>query len=144
MKGIDEKRLVETFLELLKINGPTLAERPVADYLKKIFSGLDCEIEEDKAEAEIGGNCGNLLVRMEGKDPKAPGLIFSAHLDTILPTDKLQVIEQDGVFSSDGTTILGADARAGVAESVELARCMTRVTSHWGHSHAWPQDEQVR
>ncbi len=125
MSGIDEKRLVETFLELLKINGPTLGERPVADYLKGIFSGLGCEIEEDEAEAAIGGDCGNLLVKMPGKDPKAPGLIFSAHLDTILPTDKLKVVEQDGVFSSDGTTILGADDRAGVAEIVELARALS-------------------
>lgn len=117
--------MIQTFRELLKINGPTLFERPVADYLKGIFSGLGCETEEDEAEAAIGGNCGNLLIRMRGLDPEAPGLIFSAHLDTILPTDKLKVIEKGGAFYSDGVTILGADDRAGVAAMVELARTLS-------------------
>ncbi len=122
--GIDEERLVETFRELAKINGPSRAERPVADYLRRACSRIGLEVEEDGAAAEIGGDCGNLLVRIPGRDPGRPGLIFSSHLDTILPTEKLEVVEKDGVFYSGGETILGADNRAGVAVLLEIARIL--------------------
>lgn len=121
---MDEKRLIKTFLELLKINGPPLKEKPVADYLRKELGDLGLEVKEDGAARALGGNCGNLLVGMPGGNPQAPGLIFSAHLDTIFPTDKLRVIEEKGIFYSDGSTILGADNRAGVAVILELARVM--------------------
>ena len=123
--GLDEDRLVETFRELVKVNGPSLAERPVADYLRRAFSGIGLEVEEDRAAAATGGDCGNLLVRLPGRDTGRPGLIFSSHLDTILPTDNLEVAEKDGVFSSAGETILGADNRAGVAVLLEIARALS-------------------
>ncbi len=121
---IDQERLVETFRELVKINGPSLAERPVADYLRRAFAGIGLEVEEDGAAAGIGGDCGNLLVRIPGRDPGRPGLIFASHLDTILPTGRLELVEKDGVFYSGGETILGADNRAGVAVLLEIARAL--------------------
>ncbi len=123
-RGIDEKRLARTFRELAVINGPSLAERPVADFLKEQFSRLGYTVEEDGAAEAIGGDCGNLLVRIPGKYTSAPGLIIASHLDTILPTDRLRILEKDGVFHSDGTTILGADNRAGVAVMLECARIL--------------------
>lgn len=107
------------------INGRSLSERPVADYLKEQFSHLNLTVEEDEAAAAIGGDCGNLLVRMPGRNASAPGLIISSHLDTILPTEKLKIVEKDGVYYSDGSTILGADNRAGVAVMLECARALT-------------------
>lgn len=119
---IDEKRLVRTFRELVAINGVSFSERPVADYLRRAFFRIGLRVEEDGAAAAIGGNCGNLLVRVPGRDPSAPGLIIASHLDTILPTDRLEVVENEGVFYSRGETILGADNRAGVAVMLEIAR----------------------
>ncbi|MFH1039089.1 MAG: M20/M25/M40 family metallo-hydrolase [PVC group bacterium] len=122
--GIDKKRLEKTFRELAAINGPSLSERPVAVYLKEQFSRIGLPVEEDEAAAAIGGDCGNLVVRLPGRDPAAPGLIIAAHLDTILPTDRLRIVEKNGVFYSDGSTILGADNRAGVAVILECARAL--------------------
>ena len=123
MKRLDEKRLVATFLELVRIDGPTFHERPVADRLVEIFRGLGLKAVEDGSAAAVGGDCGNLLVRLPGP-PRRPGLILVSHLDTILPTRGLKVRESGGVFRSDGTTILGADDRAGVAVMVEVARAL--------------------
>ncbi len=121
---IDEERLVATFRELVKINGPSFAERPVADYLRGAFSRIGLAVEEDGAAAEIGGDCGNLLVRIPGTAAVAPRLIIASHLDTILPTDRLEIVEREGVFYSKGDTILGADNRAGVAVMLEIARAL--------------------
>jgi len=122
--GIDEKRLVRTFLELVEIDGVTFEERPVGDFVKRYFAGLNLPMEEDDAAESIGGDCGNLLVRMPGKNAAARPLIIASHLDTILPTGNLTVVEKEGVFYSDGTTILGADDRAGVAVMLECARSL--------------------
>jgi tripeptide aminopeptidase len=122
--GIDEKRLVRTFLDLVEIDGVTFAERPVAEFVKNYFSDLHLPVEEDDAAESIGGDCGNLLVRIPGNNPSAKTMIIASHLDTILPTEKLNVVEKDGVYYSDGTTILGADDRAGVAVMLECARTL--------------------
>jgi tripeptide aminopeptidase len=119
---IDEERLVKSFRELVAIDGVSFAERPVADYLRKEFSRLGLAVEEDDAAAAIGGDCGNLLVRIPGRAPSAPGLIIASHLDTILPTERLDLVERNGVFYSGGDTILGADNRAGAAVMLEIAR----------------------
>ena len=92
--GIDENRLYRTFLDLVAIDGVTFAERPVAEFVKKYFSDLGLPVEEDEAAEAIGGDCGNLLVRMPGKNPAATPLIFASHLDTVLPTEKLKVVER--------------------------------------------------
>lgn len=119
---IDEERLIRAFRELVLVNGVSFAERPVADYLREEFARLGLPVEEDGAAEKIGGDCGNLLVRIPGRDPSADGLVIAAHLDTILPTERLELVEEDGVFSSAGETILGADNRAGVAVMLEIAR----------------------
>jgi len=122
--GIDEKRLCRTFLDLVAIDGVSFAERPVAEFVKKYFSDLGLTVEEDGAAESIGGDCGNLLVRMPGKNSAARPLIIASHLDTVLPTEKLKVVEKDDIYCSDGTTILGADDRAGVAVMLECARVL--------------------
>ena len=123
-KGMDKNRLCRTFLDLVAIDGVTFAEQAVAEFVKKYFSDLGLTVEEDDAAEAIGGDCGNLLVRMEGENPAAQPLIIASHLDTVLPTEKLKVVEKDGVYYSDGTTILGADDRAGVAVMLECARVL--------------------
>lgn len=119
---IQEDRLIDTFLELVSINAPTFQERPVADYLQRQFSRIGLRVEEDRTNPAGRGDCGNLLIRMPGKDSSSPTIMLAAHLDTILPTEGLKVVERDGVFYSGGDTILGADDRAGVAIILEIAR----------------------
>lgn len=121
---IQEDRLIDTFLELAAINAPTFQERPVADYLQKQFSRIGLRVEEDRTNPAGRGDCGNLLVRMPGKNSSSPTIMLAAHLDTILPTEGLKVVERDGIFYSGGDTVLGADDRAGVAVILEIARVL--------------------
>jgi len=117
---INETRLVESFLDMVKIPSPSFKERQVADYLKKVLEDLGLEVTEDNAGEKIGGNAGNIIGVL-----KAPGkkkLLFSSHMDTVLPCDKINPIVENGIIKTDGTSVLGGDDKAGIAAIIEMLR----------------------
>ena len=120
---IDEKRLLETFLELVRIDGPSKKERDVADYVKGCLADIVDEVIEDDAGPRIGGNAGIVVARIHGAD-QASSLIFATHLDTISSTRGVAPGIVDGYIKSGGRTILGADDRAAIAAVIEFARCL--------------------
>jgi len=111
---INQTKLVNLFLELIKIDGVSLNERAIADHIIKKLHAWKLPVEEDDTAAKINGNCGNLIVRVPGIDDEHP-LLIMAHLDTVTSTAQLKPIIKDGTISSSGDTILGADDRSGVA-----------------------------
>ncbi|MDD2457691.1 MAG: M20/M25/M40 family metallo-hydrolase [Eubacteriales bacterium] len=135
---IDEKRLVELFLRLARLNAPSLDERQVADAVTAELKALGLIVAEDDAASRLGGTTGNLLCRVPANwaiepvpdDDKPAGwvekarqdpLLFSTHLDTVQPCLGKKVhLGSDRIFRSDGTTILGADDLAGVAAVLAL------------------------
>jgi tripeptide aminopeptidase len=50
--------------------------------------------------------------------------LLSAHLDTVQPGKGVTAILTDGVFTSDGTTILGADDKSALAILLEVLRVL--------------------
>jgi tripeptide aminopeptidase len=122
---IKSERLLDLFLNLVKINSPSLNEREVADFIIPQFQALGYEVHEDDAAAKIGGNAGNLYAYKKGSSPNGVNITLSSHIDTVQPTDKLKpVVTEDGIIRSDGTTILGADDKAGVAGILEGLRAV--------------------
>lgn len=119
VEQVNEERLLNLFLELAKINGPSMKEQPVADYLVKALTELGFTLEFDNAHKKFNGEVGNLIAWKEGTDSSIPPLFFSTHMDTVLPTENLKPVIKDGVIYSDGTTILGADDRAALAAYLE-------------------------
>ena len=84
---IKKDRLVENFLDMVKISSPSKNERAMGDYLLKILKELGLEVREDNAGELNGGNCGNIIGIL-----RAPGkkrLLFSAHMDTVVPCEKV-------------------------------------------------------
>lgn len=122
---VDEQRLLDLFIELAKIDGPSGKEQKVADYLKNVLTDLGFTLEFDEAHKEFGGEVGNLIAYKEGTDATIPPLFFSTHMDTVLPTKNLKPVIKDGIIYSDGTTILGADDRAALAAYVEAVRAVS-------------------
>ncbi|MBI3929242.1 MAG: M20/M25/M40 family metallo-hydrolase [Armatimonadetes bacterium] len=120
---VNRNRLVQNFLDLIQVDGPTRAERQVADTIKEQLRSMRLEAQEDDAGRKIGGNTGNLLVKVPANVEGAPRLLFAAHMDTVpLATGVQPTIGDDGVIRSDGTTALGGDNRAGCAEILEAVR----------------------
>ena len=117
--AVDKDRVEKTFLDLLRINSPSKHERGVAGYVKPRLTAMGFEVEEDDAGSKIGGDTGNIIAFKKGMVPNARAIFLCCHMDTVEPTEKLKVKVEDGVVRSDGTTILGADNKAGIAAVIE-------------------------
>ena len=128
---IDKQRLERVLMDLLRINSPSKQERELADYVSAKLASLGFDVEEDDAGAKIGGNAGNVIARKPGTAQGARGLFFCCHMDTVEPTDKLEIVVEGGVIRSDGSTILGADDKAGIAAIIEaLTAIVERGVPH--------------
>ena len=104
---IDQKRLVDSFFQLVRIDSPSMEEEAVAQHLKERLTSIGLNVERD--------SFGNVFAMEEGENP----LLLSAHMDTVEPGRGIKPrIEGDRIVS-DGTTILGGDCKAGIAAILE-------------------------
>ena len=121
---VNKQRLVEEFLELVQIDSETKYEREIADVLKAKFEALGLHVIEDDTTAQTGHGAGNLICTLpatkEGVDP----IYFTSHMDTVVPGKGVKPSIQDGYIVTDGTTILGADDKAGLAAMFEAIRML--------------------
>lgn len=124
LKNNDTGRPLKTFLELVKIASPSLKERAVAIYVTRTLKKLGLKVDEDKAGTAIGGESGNIRAVIKGNKAGARSVLLNAHIDTVKPCDHVKPVIKGGYVYSDGTTILGADNKAGVAVMLEAARIL--------------------
>ena len=115
---IDRNRLAETFQSLVSIDSVSRKEGRLARELAKSLVKLGAETRFDTAGEKVGGDAGNLIARFKG-NVSAPPLLLSAHMDTVEPGKGVTAVLRDGVFTSDGTTILGADDKSALAIILE-------------------------
>lgn len=120
--SVNQQRLVDTFLELTTIEGPTRDERKVADNIKARVEAMGLKAEEDDAGPKIGGNTGNLLVNIPGNVEGAPTLLFASHMDTVPFAVGCKPIIDGDIIRTDGSTALGGDCRAGCSELLEATQ----------------------
>lgn len=124
MKMINQDRLLNEFLELVQIDSETKYEAEIAKALKKKFADLGLEVFEDDTTAQTGHGAGNLICTLpatkEGVDP----IYFTSHMDTVVPAKGVTPLVKDGYVTSDGTTILGADDKAGLAVMLEAIQVL--------------------
>jgi tripeptide aminopeptidase len=107
---VDADRLVNTFLELVAIDSPTGHEEEIGRELTKRFTELGCSVTQD----EIG----NLVAVYSGRGPGT--VLVSTHMDTAGKDVGIKPIVEDGIIKTDGSTILGADDKSGIAGCLEL------------------------
>ncbi len=121
---IRQDRLVEEFMELVQVDSETGHEEEIAEVLKRKFSDLGLSVTEDDSKSRTGHGAGNLIVTMAGTPGvKAPKLFFTCHMDTVAPGKGIQPqLGADGWITSDGTTILGSDDKAGIAVLFEAIK----------------------
>ncbi len=109
--GAGDQGLIDLFLKLVVIDATSRREKRLADFIRSYLAGSGIAIEEDTAGEAEGGDCGNLICRYGGGGQVA----LLAHMDTVSPTADLKPQLLSDRITTDGTTILGADNRAGLA-----------------------------
>lgn len=116
---INSQRLVQRFQALVKIDSLSRQERDVALELEKILTAMGAMISYDTAGEQVGGNCSNLVAKFKGTVDADP-IFLCGHMDTVGPGKGIKVQFEDGIFRSDGTTILGADDKSALAIILEV------------------------
>lgn len=118
---VNKDRLVQDFLDIVRIDSLTLKERAMADFLKNKLTDMGLAVEEDRAGEPHGGAAGNVIGVLEETAEKEPVMLL-AHMDRVTPGEGIKPVIENGVIKSDGTTILGADDGAGIAVILEALR----------------------
>lgn len=78
------------------------------------LEALGLTVVEDGAGKLLGGQTGNLIATLPG-DADLPTVLLAAHMDTVRPGQGVKPrVDEHGVVWSDGTTVLGADDKAGI------------------------------
>jgi len=112
MSTLNKNRLINRFLRYIKVLSPSGQEAEIAKLLKKELRALRLKPYED--------SMGNIFVDLKGDDSSAPCILLNAHMDTVAVNKKIRPRRHHGFITSDGTTILGADNKAGVAIIMEV------------------------
>lgn len=113
---LSKDRLINTFIDLVKISSLSLKEGDFSYFLKSKLEDLGLRVMEDNAGKILGGNSGNLYAYLEGDgDP----ILISAHMDTVSPGENISPKIANGYIVSDGNTILGADDKAAISAIIE-------------------------
>ena len=114
---MNTERLISTFCELVKIPSESPDDQEFISYIDKFL-----KIEGAKTKLDTYGN---LIARFKEKKSKnKTPIAFCCHADTVSPGKDIKPVvdRENGIIKSDGTTILAADDKAGIAEIIEMIR----------------------
>ncbi len=125
---VNRTRLADLFVTLVRIDSVSGKEAKLAAALTEMLGGLGAAVIVDGAGEKAGSDTGNVIARFEGSERNVAPLLFNAHMDTVQPGEGIRPSLVDGVFTSDGTTVLGADDKSALAVIIEALRVI-RETS---------------
>lgn len=114
--AINWDRLLANFVDMLSVDSYYGDEERVAAIIRPALEPLGIRFRQD----EIG----NLIGRWAGRGRSDGLIMLNAHMDTVQPTPNMRpVVDADGV-RSDGSSVLGADDKAGLAAIIEAMRAV--------------------
>lgn len=117
------QRLIDEFFELVQIDSETKHEQIIAPILKSKMEDLGFDVIEDDSAARSGHGAGNLIATLKGTLSNVDTIYFTTHMDTVVPGKGIKPeLREDGYIYSDGTTILGADDKAGIAALFDMVK----------------------
>lgn len=130
---IRPKQVTKTFIDLVKIDSLSGKERKVAAYIIKYLKDLGIKSGRD--------SYGNVIARVSGNGEP---FILSAHMDTVQPGIEIKPIIKKGIIKSDGTTILGADDKAGITAILEAVKeCKKKKLRHRPLELIFTREEEI-
>ena len=123
--GESQLKYVNNLGALLGIYSVSGSETEILQYLDGIMGEMGFLMKYDKV--------GNLYGFRRGNRKDLPKLTFSAHVDTVFyDREKYEVIYgEGGIIRSNGTTILGADDKGGIAAILTILEEMKEYGDMW-------------
>lgn len=122
---VNRARLIQTFVALASIPSPLMKVGEIMVFLRRLIQAeFDFELDFDAAGSNLENyECGNMVFTIPATPNYEyfPPLAVEAHVDTVaVPTDApINIIIEDDIIRTDGTTILGADDKSGIAAILE-------------------------
>ncbi|MBM7660945.1 tripeptide aminopeptidase [Bacillus mesophilus] len=121
---INQERLLQEFLELVQVDSETKFEAEISKVLTEKFTALGVDVFDDETTEVTGHGAGNLICTLQGTKEGVDPIYFTSHMDTVVPGKGIKPSVKDGYVVTDGTTILGADDKAGIAAMLEAIRTL--------------------
>jgi tripeptide aminopeptidase len=119
---INKKRLLQIFIELLKMKSPSKNEKEIVNYVSQKLKNLGLDVSVDRCGTKFGSNAGNIIALYRSKNQSGSSPIFlSAHLDTVsVNGDIIPVIKNGKISNKNKECILGGDDKIAVAAILEV------------------------
>lgn len=144
------EKVEEKFLRYVRVDTPSDEDNfdntPSTQCQWKLAELLCAELKAMGLEAEISDNA-YVYSHIPANCDAAASVGFIAHMDVVSQPKGYGVnpVIKDGVIYSDGTTILGADDKAGVAEIMALAEYLAEhpEVKHGKIGIAFTPDEEI-
>lgn len=114
---MNSDRMIKTFCELVKIPSESPDDKEFIAYMEKLLN-------KEGGKTHID-SFGNLIAKFPAKNSQSKeSVLFCCHGDTVKPGKNIKPVvdKGKGIIHSDGTTILAADDKAGIAEVLEMLR----------------------
>jgi tripeptide aminopeptidase len=116
---INPERLSRFFTDLVRIDSVSREEKHISDHLQTMLTELGATLSVDGAAPAVGGNAGNLVAKFPGT-VDVPPMMLCGHMDTVEPGRGVIPVFENGIFRSQGNTILGADDKSALAIILEV------------------------
>lgn len=114
---VNVRDLLSIFETLLLVDSPSGSEKKISEKIIDIVKELPLEII---TYASIDKSKPNLILKLPAyKCENCNPILFSAHMDTVEPTKDIKIIKDNLIYRTDGSTILGADDKSGIAAILE-------------------------
>lgn len=119
---IDRQRVVDEFIALVSTGSVSRKEAEVAKRLIATLEAMGATVDVDDAGPKAKSNTGNVLARFPGSVDGAPPFLLCAHMDTVVPGEKVSPVVSGDIVRTDGTSVLGGDDKSGIAAILEAVR----------------------
>lgn len=119
---MNEKRILNTFLDLVKIYSPSKNEINLMKYIVKRLEEIGVKYILHDHSKEYGGNTPVIIAKLEknSKDENLKSVSLSAHMDVVEPSKDLDVYVENGLVKTKTDTTLGGDDKGGIAIILEI------------------------
>ena len=114
---MNAQRVLDTFLESVGIYSPSWHESDMAAWCKARLEALGFTVAFDQSQQATESDTPQIIATLPATG--AGRVAFSCHMDCVEPCADIKPQVEDGVIRSDGTTILSADDKAGIAQVLE-------------------------